>query len=97
MEWVKAWKKLPDKDGLYLCDIEEHYGIFHFKDGKFLPNDYMEWRGETQISRFSGDEENIVHWMHLPDFRQISLHDIKEVQDLKKQRKNMQKKAKAVN
>lgn len=72
MEWIEAWKRLPEKDGIYLCQIEDHYGIFQFEDGKFHPNDWSDYVGYNFQSSFFGDEKNIIHWMELPKFRELT-------------------------
>jgi len=94
MNWKCAWKELPKNDGVYLCDMEDHYALCDFKDGKFQPNDWGMFSGSNFTSMYSGCEECISHWMELPVFRKITESDRKEISIIKKEKKKQERKAK---
>jgi hypothetical protein len=97
MEWKCAWKELPIHDGMYLCDIENHYGIFEFSEGKFQPNDFsyggQEYSGYALNSHFRSDNEHCIsHWCELPIFREVSLEEKQELAMLRKKREKEERK-----
>lgn len=87
MEWKKAWKELPSKDGVYLCALENHYGIFEFSDGKFHANDWGDYCGLSFESSYIGGENCITFWCELPEWVQLSEDDLKELKEFKKKKK----------
>jgi hypothetical protein len=68
MNWIPVCKKLPEKEGIYLCELESHYGIFYYENGKFQPNDWNQCTGMNNKSTYVGEENCILFWTYLPDF-----------------------------
>lgn len=93
MKWKAVWDELPNIEGVYLCQIEEHYGIFQFSDGRFYPNDWCEYSGVNGESSYVGGEHCITHWMHLPNLKEINDEDIKKYKKWRKKRKALNDKA----
>lgn len=91
MEWIKVTDFLPKEEGVYLCNIEDSYGIFEFKAGRFLPNDWSDYTGTTQGSSFLGYEYNIIAWAHLPAFCVLTKEDRKLLKERKKLLENSPK------
>lgn len=89
MIWKKYWKEKPNKDGIFLCQIEKHYGIFQYdmEKGKFEPNDWFEHVGVNNKSSFHGHDENIYFWVELPPTCKLNDCDISELKEIEKQQK----------
>ncbi len=87
MNWNPAWKTLPDKDGIYLCQIDEFYAILQFNDGHFQPNDWGDFVGVNGRGVYHGVEECVVFWQELSKLNELTNEDINERKKLAKQRR----------
>lgn len=91
MKWNRVWDSLPSEDGIYLCALEDHWGIFTFREGKFQPNDFCDYGGVNLESAFYGSHTCINSWMNLPEFSELSLDEIKKYQAWSKEIKKREK------
>lgn len=97
MHWKKAWKELPEKDGIYLCQLEDHYGVFQFENGQFQPNDWGDYCGLRLKSSYVGCENCITFWCELPEFESLTENDIKELKTIRKIRNKNKKRSQKEN
>lgn len=51
-EWIKCSKRLPEKDGRYLV---------------FVPYPSYPWVGVSSLRKGKFDDDNVTHWMPLPE------------------------------
>ena|ERR1700752_1018860 len=91
MNWKPVWDELPNKDGIYLCQIEEHYGIFRFSEGRFHSNEWGDYSGVTFDCGYIGGEYCITHWMELPNLKELNDEDIKKYKKWRKKKKMFNK------
>jgi hypothetical protein len=92
MEWIKTSQAFPNREGIYLCDIEGNYGLFEFFEGKFHPNDWNEYRGMNEKYSYVGSEDCILAWCVLPEFPLYTLEDVKFFKDRTKARRRKERK-----
>jgi len=87
MNWIKTSEMYPDEEGIYLCDMDGHYGLFCFKDGKFQPNYWNEYVGYASESSYTAlDDLCIFAWSYLPMFEEPTIKDIAFYKKRRKER-----------